>query len=91
MFGTYKALWFSKNGSNLAFARFDDAFVKEIQFSVYGNPGSYPYFQYPIIETIPYPKAGTDNPTATIHIATNLHGPGPISIVNKVPLTNNPL
>lgn len=91
MFGTYKALWFSNNGSNLAFARFDDFKVKDIQFSLYGNAGQYPYYQYPLIESIPYPKAGTDNPTATIHIATNLNQAGPIQIVNAVQLTNDAL
>ncbi|CAG7819153.1 unnamed protein product [Allacma fusca] len=69
MFGGSKALWFSPQGTNLAFASFNDTEVKSIQFPVYGDPGQFPRNQYPFLEEIPYPKAGTANPSVEIYIA----------------------
>lgn len=56
MFGSSKALWFSPDGSKLAYVSFDDKNVESISFPLYGDPGWYPAFQYPKIEEIPYPK-----------------------------------
>ena len=56
MFSTFRAIWFSPQGGHLAFASFNDTQVRDIQFLIYGEPGQYPRFQYPVVESIPYPK-----------------------------------
>ena len=55
MFGSESALWFSRDGTNLAFVSFNDTSVDLIQYPIYGEPGM-PDYQYPLLEAIPYPK-----------------------------------
>ena len=56
MFSTFREIWFSPQGGHLAFASFNDTQVRDIQFLLYGEPGQFPRFQYPVVESIPYPK-----------------------------------
>ncbi|KAL1491026.1 hypothetical protein ABEB36_011684 [Hypothenemus hampei] len=65
VFGSNKALWFSDDGTKLAFVRFNDTRVEAMVVPIYGEPGSL-YFQYPRANLIKYPKAGTPNPTVTL-------------------------
>ncbi|XP_021949323.2 venom dipeptidyl peptidase 4 [Folsomia candida] len=64
MFNTNEAVYLHDD-ENLAFVTFNDTQVDLIQFPVYGG------FQYPVIEAIPYPKSGRQNPTATVSIYSN--------------------
>lgn len=59
VFSTKTALWFSPDGAQLAYVRFDDTAVRTMQIPIYGLPGA---FQYPEEIVIPYPKTGTPNP-----------------------------
>lgn len=61
VFSTKKALWFSPDGTKLAFIRLDDTPVRRIQIPVYGIPGAFEH-QYPGDIVIPYPKTGSPNP-----------------------------
>jgi hypothetical protein len=49
------ALWFSPNGTSLAFATFDDTDVKTASYFLYGEPGSLES-QYSETVNIRYPK-----------------------------------
>lgn len=59
VFSTKTALWFSPDGAQLAYIRFDDTPVRTMQIPIYGLPGA---FQYPEEIIIPYPKTGSPNP-----------------------------
>ncbi|KAL6462032.1 hypothetical protein MHYP_G00301770 [Metynnis hypsauchen] len=63
MFSTNHALWWSPTGRYLAFAEFNDTNVHTIEYSWYGEG------QYPEMVVIPYPKAGTPNPTVRLFVA----------------------
>ncbi|MCJ8747610.1 hypothetical protein PDJAM_G00155370 [Pangasius djambal] len=62
MFSTNHAMWWSPSGRFLAFAEFNDTDVHVIEYSWYGQG------QYPEVVTIPYPKAGTPNPTVRLFV-----------------------
>lgn len=66
VFASNCAMWFSPDGSKLAYARFDDTPVRAMSIPVYGIPGSMD-FQYTHHLGILYPKAGSPNPLATLH------------------------
>ncbi|RZC37564.1 C05D11.1-like, partial [Asbolus verrucosus] len=66
VFSSNKALWFSPDGTKLAFAKFDDRETPIMVLPIYGEPGSL-IFQYPRAQVIKYPKVGTRNPLATLH------------------------
>ncbi|KAK7075274.1 Inactive dipeptidyl peptidase 10, partial [Halocaridina rubra] len=61
------ALWFSPNGRRLVFATFNDSHVDTMNFPLYGRPGD-PAFQYPIQQSIKYPKPGRPNPVVDIWV-----------------------
>lgn len=63
VFSTNTALWFSPNGAQLAYIRFDDTLVQTMKIPIYGPAGA---FQYPEEILIPYPKTGTPNPTVQL-------------------------
>lgn len=63
VFSTKTALWFSPDGTQLAYVRFDDTPVRTMQIPIYGLPGA---FQYPEEIVIPYPKTGSANPTVQL-------------------------
>jgi dipeptidyl-peptidase-4 len=65
MFSSNEALWFSPDGAHLAYATFNDTLVDAIHYPLYGEPG---YLQYPVLQSLPYPKAGRNNPTAKVHV-----------------------
>lgn len=52
MFGTHSALWWSPNGSFLAYAEINDTGVPVIEYSFYSEDT----LQYPKTIKIPYPK-----------------------------------
>ncbi|XP_064020222.1 dipeptidyl peptidase 4 isoform X1 [Pogoniulus pusillus] len=64
MFGSHSALWWSPNGSFVAYAVFNDTEVPLIEYSFYSEDT----LQYPKIIRIPYPKAGATNPTVQLFI-----------------------
>lgn len=63
VFSTKTALWFSPDGTQLAYVRFDDTPVRTMQIPIYGLPGA---LQYPEEVVIPYPKTGSANPTVQL-------------------------
>ncbi|KAJ8921034.1 hypothetical protein NQ315_015830 [Exocentrus adspersus] len=67
VFSSNKAVWFSPDGTKLAYGRFNDTEVPVMVIPIYGEPGSL-LFQYPRANLIKYPKAGTTNPTVTLHV-----------------------
>ncbi|NXK96412.1 DPP4 peptidase, partial [Formicarius rufipectus] len=85
MFGTNSALWWSPNGNFLAYAAFDDTKVPVIEYSFYSEDT----LQYPKTIRIPYPKAGTTNPTVRFFIVdtTVLSDSRPIFPVEIYPPT----
>jgi len=62
-----QAYFWSEDGNNIAFYRFDEKNVKEFSLTMYGKlyPEEYKY---------KYPKAGEDNAIVTIHIYNLLSG-----------------
>ncbi|XP_063174365.1 prolyl endopeptidase FAP isoform X3 [Candoia aspera] len=69
MLATKYALWWSPNGKNIAYIEFNDTGIPVIEYSYYGEN------QYPRKITLPYPKAGTKNPTVRVLII-NTTNPG---------------
>ncbi|XP_045623531.1 venom dipeptidyl peptidase 4 isoform X2 [Procambarus clarkii] len=61
------ALWFNSNGKRLAFATFNDSHVDTMNFPLYGRPGDLA-FQYPIQQSIKYPKPGRANPVVDLWV-----------------------
>jgi len=61
-----KALWFSPDGKKLAFGKFDDRQVPLMVIPYFGDPGT-KASQYPRVNAVKYPKAGTPNPIASLH------------------------
>ncbi|KAF2361491.1 Dipeptidylpeptidase IV N-terminal domain, partial [Trinorchestia longiramus] len=59
------ALWFSPQGTRLAFATFNDSLVDTMNFPLYGQPGEL-VFQYPFQQSIKYPKPGRNNPVVDL-------------------------
>ncbi|XP_046999647.1 venom dipeptidyl peptidase 4-like [Schistocerca americana] len=62
------ALWWSPDGSRVAFAHFDDSRVHNASYMHYGHPGRMED-QYSQVVTLRYPKAGTTNPTVQLKVA----------------------
>ncbi|XP_018412198.1 PREDICTED: dipeptidyl peptidase 4-like [Nanorana parkeri] len=62
MFSTNYALWWSPNAKFLTYVEFNDTEVPIIEYSFYGDDSE----QYPQTIHIPYPKAGTKNPTVRL-------------------------
>ncbi|XP_078260624.1 dipeptidyl peptidase 4 [Rhinoraja longicauda] len=62
MLSTYSALWWSPNGKFLAYGQYNDTETEAIEYSFYGNG------QYPETVSIPYPKAGSNSPTARLFV-----------------------
>ncbi|EQB77339.1 hypothetical protein CB1_000290026 [Camelus ferus] len=64
VFSAYSALWWSPNGTFLAYAQFNDTEVPLIEYSFYSDES----LQYPKTVRIPYPKAGAVNPTVKFFV-----------------------
>ncbi|KAJ3208491.1 hypothetical protein HDU67_006703 [Dinochytrium kinnereticum] len=62
---TQEAMWFSPDAKHLAFLKFNDTLVPEIQLQMFATKESYPKNI-----RLKYPKAGSPNPVVTLHIAT---------------------
>lgn len=79
IFSTHSALWWSPNGTFLAYAQFNDTQVPPIEFSVYFDES----LQYPKTVHLPYPKAGAMNPTVKFFVVNtdNLTNAVPTQIV----------
>lgn len=79
VFSTHSALWWSPNGTFLAYAQFNDTEVPSIDFSFYFDES----VQYPKTVHIPYPKAGAKNPTVKLFVVNtdNLTNAVPTQIV----------
>jgi Dipeptidyl peptidase IV (DPP IV) N-terminal region len=56
--GSNDAMWFSPDGSKLAFATFDDTSVKIMSFPYYGQADNLS-FQYSVNINIHYPKVSS--------------------------------
>ncbi|XP_046814896.1 venom dipeptidyl peptidase 4 [Vespa crabro] len=78
------AIWYSPDGSHLAYASFDDRNVQEILYLHYGEPGNL-VDQYPTEVKIKYPKAGTSNPVVSLTLV-DLHDPTLNKIDLKAPI-----
>ncbi|WGH75358.1 S9 family peptidase [Tenacibaculum tangerinum] len=61
-FGFVRAFDWSKDGSNLAYLRFDESEVKTFSMDVYGKQ------KYPMQHVFKYPKAGEANAKVSLHI-----------------------
>lgn len=85
-----KALWFSPDGTKLAFGKFDDSDVQLMVLPIYGEPGNL-IFQYPRATVIKYPKVGTPNPTVSLHCVdlTTEGTPTPITLEPPSSFTQN--
>ncbi|XP_069838918.1 dipeptidyl peptidase 4-like isoform X2 [Dendropsophus ebraccatus] len=69
MFSSNNAIWLSPSGIFLTYVQFNDTEVPIIEYTFYGDESE----QYPQTIHIPYPKAGTKNPTVrvfTVNIAS---------------------
>lgn len=55
IFSSNSAMWFSKRGSKIAYASFNDSQIPTMQIPVYGIPGDLKY-QYTKIVGVHYPK-----------------------------------
>lgn len=62
MFSTNNAIWWSPSGQFLTYVEFNDRDVPIIEYTFYGDESE----QYPQTIHIPYPKAGTKNPTVRL-------------------------
>jgi len=60
-FAITKGYYWSPNSENIAFLKFDESKVKEVNMPIYGT-------LYPQQETFKYPKAGEDNSLVTLNI-----------------------
>ncbi|XP_026313820.1 venom dipeptidyl peptidase 4-like [Hyposmocoma kahamanoa] len=67
VFGSNNAMWFSADGTKLAYATFNDTEVRIMKVPHYGVPGSV-YYQYTQHKEIRYPKPGTANPVVSVTI-----------------------
>ncbi|XP_074071949.1 dipeptidyl peptidase 4 [Macrotis lagotis] len=64
IFSDYSALWWSPDGTYLAYAQFNDTEVPIMEYSFYFDES----FQYPKTIKLPYPKAGAPNPTVKLFV-----------------------
>ncbi|XP_054418733.1 dipeptidyl peptidase 4 [Pteronotus mesoamericanus] len=81
IFSTHSALWWSPNGTFLAYAQFNDTEVPRIEFSIYFDES----LQYPKTVHIPYPKAGAANPTVKFFVVNTNNLTNPVSVQITAP------
>lgn len=69
VFGGDSAIWWSPDGSKLAYISFDEHAVPEYEFPIYNpsstKPGANPY---PTSTVMRYPKPGYPNPKVKLHV-----------------------
>ncbi|XP_075211314.1 dipeptidyl peptidase 4 omega [Lycorma delicatula] len=68
VFSSNSAMWFSNDGSKLAFVTFNDSTTPVMSIPYYGSPGNFA-FQYTNMVNIRYPKPGRANPEVTLSVA----------------------
>ena len=85
VFEDNKAMWWSPDGSKLVYGVFNDSNVDSVTLPRYGSwsdaktdKHGYPFLQYPVQETIKYPKSGRTNPTVELWSA-NVGTPGHVT------------
>lgn len=64
---TDHAVWFSPEGSKLAFASFNDTMIRHVVYPKYGSYDD-PNNIYPEVTRIRYPQAGQSNPRVTLWV-----------------------
>lgn len=77
--GSGSALWFSPDGTSLAFAKFDDTDVKTASYFHYGEPGRLES-QYSVTVNIRYPKVSDIGQIFLLEKYESIH-PNIISLV----------
>lgn len=65
---TNRALWFSPNGTYLAYLQINDTGVDIASWNRYGDYYNLTNNQYPVMEMLRYPKPGTNNPQVTLFV-----------------------
>ncbi|XP_068091989.1 A-type potassium channel modulatory protein DPP6 isoform X2 [Hyperolius riggenbachi] len=68
IFKSHIAHWWAPDGARLAYTTINDTKVPTAEIPVYTGSA------YPTVRTYHYPKAGFENPVATLHVV-NLNGP----------------
>ncbi|XP_067137399.1 A-type potassium channel modulatory protein DPP6-like isoform X2 [Centruroides vittatus] len=68
IFRSNKALWWSKDGTKLCYATFNDTLIKPFEYTLYGSFENINNI-YPSLAGIRYPKAGTKIPKVTLFVA----------------------
>ncbi|KAI9005337.1 dipeptidyl peptidase IV N-terminal region-domain-containing protein [Gaertneriomyces semiglobifer] len=68
--GSHDALWFSPNGTRVAYLKFNETNVPEVKLEYYEKHKSGSKYHYPEEVSLKYPKAGAPNPIVTLHVAT---------------------
>lgn len=63
-----RAVWFSPDGSHVAWIEFNDTAVDLMPLEIYGQPGRLE-FQYPIPTPLRYPKPGRTNPFVNVYVS----------------------
>lgn len=68
IFSDFSALWWSADGSQLAYLRFDESDVPVFEYSVYTGSA------YPTEVPLKYPKAGYENPSVRLYVFDTQNG-----------------
>ncbi|KAI8613283.1 dipeptidyl peptidase IV N-terminal region-domain-containing protein [Chytriomyces sp. MP71] len=68
VYASNQAVWFSPDATKLAYLKFDDSKVPSYKLQMFFE-GAGVSQQYPDDISIKYPKAGTNNPMVSLHIA----------------------
>lgn len=71
VFESSPALYWSPTGERLAFLKLNDTLVGQVPYPWFPPVSETPY---PSFKTVRYPKSGTTNPTASVHIYTTASG-----------------
>ncbi|KAI8824407.1 dipeptidyl peptidase IV N-terminal region-domain-containing protein [Fimicolochytrium jonesii] len=67
VFGSHEAMWFSPDGTHVAYLKFNETEVPEYNLQYYERNKQN---SYPEGVSVKYPKPGYPNPVVTLHIAT---------------------
>jgi dipeptidyl-peptidase-4 len=65
VFSTNTAVWFSPDGNNIVYIKFNDTHVPVMELPIYGEPGN-EQFQYPHRIHLHYPKVSAPNPIVSL-------------------------
>lgn len=94
-FGFVRAYQWNKDGSKIAFLRFDETEVPTFSMDIYGTYGQQ---LYPSQEVIKYPKAGEENSDVTLHLynvsenkISEVKLPAAYEYIPRIKWTNDPM